>query len=272
MGWGTYTDIPRHLEAATNIITLRLSDHPVGLDRLFDLLAVESVLYHIFHAATGLWSESEQPDYRFDINFWTRAEALLDRSTFFPWASRSLNSPVLGVPISLFRLAILLRQQCRTTVLYDGTDLEDTKNEVLGWEMALFHTKTLHSISVSTRAGSNTTEGYYLDASSLYAIIVSLLQTQIPRKEPGPPSEVLSGSWQVRRAIQILKKYDQDDGWAQCFIGNWPVYTLGFFMSSPEDKQVVRADMQRRWNLTKLAQIGRFSGDLEKTWNNRQEF
>jgi hypothetical protein len=271
MGWGTYPDIPRHLEAATNIITLRLLDRPVGLDRLFDKLAVESVLYHIFHAATGLWSESKQPDYRFDINFWTRAEALLDRSTFFPWASRSLNSPVLGVPISLLRLAILLRQQCRKPVLHDRTDLQDTKKEVLGWETALFREQRLHSTSVGTRARSNTNEEYYADASSLYAIIVSLLQSQMPRKEPGPPSEVLSGSWQVRRAIQILKKYDRDDGWAQCFIGNWPVYTLGFFMSSPEDKQVVRADMQRRWSLTKLAQIGRFSGDLEKTWTTRQE-
>lgn len=271
MGCGTYPDIPRHLNAATNIITLRLLDSPTGIKGLFDILAVESVLYHIFHVMTGLWSDLTEPDYHFDINFWTRAETLLNRSTFFPRASRSLNSPVLGVPVSLYRLALLLRQHCRNSFLLDTTDLEIMQKEISGWETSLLCEQELQSASGSNMGESDVQEEYYRDASSLYAIIVSLLRKEMPRKEPGPPLEAGSDNWQVRKAIQILKKYEQDDGWARCFIGNWPTYTLGFFMSASEDKQAIRADMQRRWDLTKLAQITRFSSDLENTWMTRQE-
>lgn len=270
MGCGTYLDIPRHLNAATNIITLRFFHRPTGIDRLFDILAVESVLYHIFHVMTGLWSDLAEPDYQFNIDFWTQAETILNRSTFFPRASRSLNSPVLGVPASLFRLALLLRQQCRKSFVIDTTELENMKNEILGWEISVLCEQELQSASESNTGESDIQEEYYRDASTLYTIIVSLLQKEMPRKEPGPPLEVASNSWEVRKAIQILKKYEQDDGWARCFIGNWPTYTLGFFMSATEDKQVIQADMQRRWDLTKLAQITRFSSDLETTWMSRQ--
>lgn len=103
------TDIPQHTSLASRIPTRRLLDRPVGIGRLFDRLAVESVMYHTFSITTGLWSETERASYNFDLELWDRAERL-DRSLFFPGALRGPNSPVLGVPVSLFRIALCLRR------------------------------------------------------------------------------------------------------------------------------------------------------------------
>uniref|UniRef100_A0A8H7N3N2 Zn(2)-C6 fungal-type domain-containing protein n=1 Tax=Bionectria ochroleuca TaxID=29856 RepID=A0A8H7N3N2_BIOOC len=265
MGWGTYSDIPRHLNAAMSIIALRLLDRPMGIDRLFDFLAVESVLYHIFHMTTGLWTELSGPNYDSYIDFWYQAENLLDRSSFTT-ASRRLDSPVIGIPIALFRLALLLRQQRRNSLPLT-MDMQSIRSEVLGYEMMLFGSQELQSTSDNLAIQ----EEYYKDARSLYAIIVSLLWKQmLPHSEPGPPLEVSVDCWQIRQAIQVFKKYEHDDGWARCFIGNWPTYTLGFFMSAAEDKEVIQAEMQRRWDLTKFAQVNRYIRDLQSTWAARQ--
>lgn len=248
-----------------SIIALRLLDRPMGIDRLFDFLAVESVLYHIFHMTTGLWTELSGPNYDSYIDFWYQAENLLDRSSFTT-ASRRLDSPVIGIPIALFRLALLLRQQRRNSLPLT-MDMQSIRSEVLGYEMMLFGSQELQSTSDNLAIP----EEYYKDARSLYAIIVSLLWKQmLPHSEPGPPLEVSVDCWQIRQAIQVFKKYEHDDGWARCFIGNWPTYTLGFFMSAAEDKEVIQAEMQRRWDLTKFAQVNRYIGDLQGTWAARQ--
>ncbi|VUC27460.1 unnamed protein product [Clonostachys rosea] len=266
MGWGTFSDIPRHLNAAMSIITLRLLDRSACIGRLFDVLAVESVLYHIFHMTAGLWTDLPGSNCDSYIEFWYQAENLLDRSNFLSPSSRCSASPVIGVPIALFRLALLLRQQRRNS-LPPTMDVQSMQSEVLGYEVMLLGSHE----SQSTSDSSTIQEEYYKDASYLYAIIVSLLWRQmLPRTEPGPPLEVLGDCWQIRRAIQVLKKYEHDDGWAKCFIGNWPTYTLGFFVSAAEDKQLIHAEMQRRWDLTKFAQVNRYIVDLQSTWDARQ--
>ncbi|KAH7122081.1 hypothetical protein B0J13DRAFT_156198 [Dactylonectria estremocensis] len=269
MGYGTNADIPRHVTAAKRILTLRLFSRPLSIDRLFDRLAVESVLYQIFLVSTGLWSDSDGIDCDFDTEFWTRAEQLLDRSSFFPGQSMSFNSPVLGIPVSLFRLAISLRQQYRVPFTQERTAvLERVRSEVEVWEVALLCDQEL---KLSPDERPNGQERYYRDAAYLYAIIVSMLLEQLEQNETTGSAPVASGeSWQVRKAVQILRGHQYDEGWTKCYIGCWPVYTLGFFMSSPEDIELIRSEFQRRWDLTGFSQVSRFSRDLENTWFARQ--
>lgn len=269
MGWGTYSDISRHLDAARSIVDLRYLEQPTHVDRPtkpIDTLVIESVLYHMFHMTTGLWSDLSEPDYIFDLDFWCRAEIRLGQLSLVPGSLVSYNSPVLGVPISLLRLTILLRQQCRMFSIFDVTAIAKIKAEVTTWEKAFLYDRGPQS---TWKINEEQPEEYCRDASSLYAIIVSLLFDQMPRKEPGSPLAVNGDSSRVRAAIEILRKYENDDGWARSFIGNWPTYTLGFFMSRPEDRQVIRVDLQRRWKLTNMSQAQRFHSDLENTWTIR---
>lgn len=142
VGIGTYTDIPMHVNAAIRIIKTRLLDRHKTVHRLFDRVAVKSVLYQIFLATTGLWTQEAEAEYKFDAVFWTRAEDFLDRSTIFPGQPISLNSPVLGVPISLFRLSFMLQKQYGSGLALDSAMLSRIRDEVAECEALLLCVRT----------------------------------------------------------------------------------------------------------------------------------
>lgn len=266
MGRGTYSDIPRHVNAATRILTLRLFDRPLAKNRPFDRLAVESVLYQIFLVTTGLWSDQMSLDYDFDTQFWLQAERLLYQSTLFPTGSNILNSPVLGVPVPLFRLTITLKRLYQGTSQSDLVALHRIRTEVEEWEMVVLSGKDIDCLSPTEPR--NRKHEFYTSASYLYILIISLLFDQISQQvsSAGPPSPALRDCWQIEKVIQVLQRYRDDDEWKWCFLGNWPIYTLGFFMSDPDHIEIVRSDVWRRWELTKFSQLYRFSNDLEETW------
>ena len=272
MGCGTYSDISRHLDAAISIVDLRLLKPliPTGVDTPIDMLIMESVLYHAFHVATGLWSDIVGSDYTFNIDFWVRAESRLYQTAVNPRSPSSYNSPVLGVPVALLRTTLLLRQKFRRFSTFDVVDTENMGGEVLAWEAALLRDQEIQPTQEPNTNRANAQGDYCKDASALYVIIISLLLSQIPQSKPGPPLQASGDDLRVRRAIEIVRGHERDDGWARCFIGNWPTYTLGFFISRPEDVQVIRTDLQRRWDLTKMSQAQRFRNDLETTWASRQ--
>ncbi|KAF2109666.1 hypothetical protein BDV96DRAFT_651644 [Lophiotrema nucula] len=261
IGRGTYNDIPRHLRAATRVLQMRLFSAPQNFSRPFDRLAVESVLYHIFLASTGLWSDEYKLDYEFDMPFWIRAEQMLDQDLLFPCQSYSLNSPILGMPAALFRIVIELKQlDSRTPKWKDN--LERLRNEIETWEAFL----------LSDKETDVPAENYYRDASYLYILIASMLLEQRSSSDierPGPPNMPPREGWQIIKATQILRKYKDDEGWANCFIGNWPVYSIGYFVSTSEDAGLVASDLQRRWQNTKFMQIARYKYDLGNTWSKR---
>ncbi|KAF2260878.1 hypothetical protein CC78DRAFT_522587 [Lojkania enalia] len=269
MGRGTYTDIPNHVNAATRILTLRLFDRPLSIRRPFDRLAVESVLYQIFLVSTGLWSEDIPLDYEFDSQFWLQAEKLLDHSSLFPGRSRAINSPVLGVPVSLFRLALLLKQQYHNLTGPDREISGQLKNEIGEWEMLVMCDRDPECPSTSEMP--NRKSRFYRDGNYLYILVVSLLLQQlVPNVHNNkPPRPASSDCWQITKALEILQYHTNDDEWKLCFIGNWPIYTLGFFVGTREGIELVRREIETRWRLTKFSQLARFGNDLEHTWARR---
>ncbi|KAL1596380.1 hypothetical protein SLS60_009026 [Paraconiothyrium brasiliense] len=287
MGRGTYFDIPRHLNAATRVLALRFFKQTSTIGSTFDRLAVESVLYQIFLASTGLWSDEEvnrRLDFDFDLDFWLRAEGLLDCSRVFQGQSNSTNSPVLGVPFSLFRLALQSKQMYQGAISYNQEAMNKIRGEIEVWESLVLREEEIDELSENEKR--NHQHSFYKSASYLFILIVSLLLEQldtlhiiqdVQTDNPGesvehrsrPPLAADPDSWQIKKAVQILQSYEHDNEWASCFIGNWPVYSIGFFMVRPDHVQLSRNELRRRWDLTKFNQVARFCNDLEKTWAQR---
>lgn len=264
---GTYTDIPMHVDAAIRILRMRLWKRKETINRLFDRLAVESVLYQIFLVSTGLWTQRPGADYQFDAVFWHQAERLLGRSEFFPGSPTSLNSPVLGLPVSLFRLAIILRQQYGSGSAPDADVLRQIRDEVQDCEAFLLCEPEVGCQDDGCLLSDE--EICYRDANFLYAAAISLLFEQLMTQDAnstGPPSPVSRDAWQVRKAIRILEQQQLSTAWSRYYIVNWPVYTIGLFLESRDDRAILQADLERRWCESKFAQIFRFLQDLESIW------
>ena len=262
MGEGSYQDIPFHLRAATRIIKLRLLHSPAFvITKPFDRLAVESVLFQIFLVTTAHWSkQSEKHDYVFDVKFWLDCESLLTRSTMFPGRSTSCNSPVLGIPVPLFKLNLTIKRICDNLHLLTSETLAHLKTDVSYWEAAL----TLG------REHSAAQRSLCDDATFLYILIASLLVEQLElyhvTKGQRPPYGVTSTHWQLEGMLSILRRRHDDEGWHRTFVANWPVYTVGVFVEEQEDIALVREAMRRRWARSNIYMCSRYMHDLEIVW------
>lgn len=242
----------------------------------FDHLALESVLYQMFLTSTVLWSD-DAPLAEFDLEFWLKAEQLLDASVMFPNKPNSINSPVLGVPIALFRLAIQTKQACQHPGLQSVIEMERLYDEIREWEAIVLGPHGVELAPKDDAFGRQQT--YYDGATHLYILVVSLLFEQVQRLlETGSvpesqvtrlPETVPRHTWQVQKALRILSHFGHDDDWASSYIGNWPIYTLGFFLDNTSDINLIQNEMDRRWSMTKFMQISRFRNDLEAAWSGR---
>ncbi|KIW69228.1 hypothetical protein PV04_05117, partial [Phialophora macrospora] len=268
MGRGTYNDIPRHVNAAIRILKLRLMERPLSISRPFDRLAVESVLYQVFLVTMGSWSDYSALGYQFDPAFWLRAENLLAQSMLFPSTSISTNSPVLGVPIDLFKLVLSIKRLWESPFRHDEETLDEVRTELDEWERTI-----IISGPASPDDQSDSHYELYKDATALYVLVASLLVQELSEGHTeaiGPPEPVPPDCWQIEKTVEILRRHETDVDWARCYIGNWPVYTLGFFMSAPDDIQLIRDDMRRRWDLMRFSQLERFRNNLEAIWIQRE--
>ncbi|KAF4123071.1 hypothetical protein GMORB2_6619 [Geosmithia morbida] len=161
LGLGTYRDIPRHVDAAMRILSARFLDTGATLERTVDKLAVESVLYQVFIVATGIWSERAP---RLDqnsngyVDFWIRAERLLQASSFFPDES-ILDSPVLGVPVQLLRLVMSICRGIHRPDTIDAAAMRDLRAQVDWWcdAMGLGTTTTTAAAAAAAAAATPAT-------------------------------------------------------------------------------------------------------------------
>jgi hypothetical protein len=258
-------DIPQHLTATKRILTLRILNDPQLLKRHFHVLAIESVLYQTFLLSTGLWSDPVATDYDFDDRFWLQAERLLVRPTPGPNGYGIMNSPVLGIPVSLYRLVISLKKYYNEPTRPDQATLSELSKDVAQWEAELF------GIEAQMPDGdeeSKQRHRMYQSIIQLHVLVVSLLFEQISHDKATPkcPPRASSDRWQVAMAIRILQLHLEDEEWTLCFICHWPVYTLGLFMSTVEGRELVRFSIQRRWDRTKCSQLKRYQNNLEVFW------
>ncbi|KAJ1323758.1 RNA polymerase II-specific transcription factor-like protein [Microdochium nivale] len=285
-GWEcnvTFADIPKHVNAAARILAAKFfpsastqapsSQGPL-IQRPFDRLAVESVIYQMFIGAAGLWSDHGCPGYEFDMAFWIQAEVLLDTSTLYPGKPSSTNSPVLGIPVACFRLALAAKQHYQSDHLIDEEVLMQTKAELAKLlEVVLASSsQPVPSLEPNKEQGEESDESCrtllcYRDSAHLFVLISDLILEQLStrlhkqaekmiaeaREEeeaPTPmgsnndktqsghaaavPSAVPRSNSHLRQALRILRRHEADATWSAFYVGHWAVYTLGLFVQQQQ--------------------------------------
>lgn len=214
------------------VLTLRLFEAHNHTLQPFDHLALESVLYQSFLTTTVLWSD-QHPQTEFDSLFWGKAENFLKHNSMFPEQPDSLNSPVLGVPVALFRLAIQAKQAYQLPGSCSSSELAQLRDEIEDWEALV-----LGNGHVGVPNDSNTfrrQQLYYDGATHLYVLIISLLLRQA-KTEAAPadppslqnarlPKALPMSTWQIQKALQIFQAFEFDDGWSSCYVSWWNLCT-----------------------------------------------
>jgi hypothetical protein len=104
----------------------------------------------------------------------------------------------------------------------------------------------------------------------VYILIASLLVEQLGTYAnhggPAPPHPELSLNWQLKRMLGILRGQHDQVSWHRTSIANWPVYTVGLFVSTSDDVALIREAMRRRWVRTHMYLIAKYNKDLEGSW------
>ncbi|KAM0083143.1 hypothetical protein ACKRZS_005089 [Fusarium odoratissimum] len=259
-GSSSWDDQPQHVSAAIKIIISRVLNATSADLSAFLRLALESVLYQVFLLNNGLWSSATSYISLQSLNseFWARSERLLEHPDNMDFALLSLNSPVLGMPLAVMRLATFLGQLCLGRESANREHLVKLQTEVTTWE----------DFALQAVEQTDTFDALNRDANCLYAMVASILMQHLMAFGPnaGLPKVSPTDSWQACVALHILSRRAGDHRWSECFIGTWPVYALGFLLSEREDRDIVRRDMQSRRELTGFWIVKRFQEDLERSW------
>ncbi|EWG44976.1 hypothetical protein FVEG_05929 [Fusarium verticillioides 7600] len=259
-GSSSWDDQPQHVTAAIKIISSRILNATSTDLTTFLRLALESVLYQVFLLNNGLWSSVNSYVSLQSLNseFWALSEKLLENPTSLDFSLLSINSPVLGMPLAVMRLATFLGQLCLGRESANMEDLVKLQTEVATWEeFALQAVEQTDAYDVLNR-----------DANCLYAMVASILMQHLIAFGPntGLPKVSHTRNWRACTALQILSRRAEDHRWSECFMGTWPAYALGFLLSDAKDRDIVRRDMQRRRELTGFWIVKRFQEDLERSW------
>ncbi|RBR16334.1 hypothetical protein FVER53590_05929 [Fusarium verticillioides] len=259
-GSSSWDDQPQHVTAAIKIISSRILNATSTDLTTFLRLALESVLYQVFLLNNGLWSSANSYVSLQSLNseFWALSERLLEHPTSLDFSLLSINSPVLGMPLAVMRLATFLGQLCLGRESANMEDLVKLQAEVTIWE----------DFALQAAEQADAYDALNRDANCLYAMVASILMQHLIAIGPntGLPKASPTDSWQACTALQILSRRAGDRRWSECFMGTWPVYALGFLLSDGNDRDIVRRDMQSRQELTGFWIVKRFQEDLEASW------
>lgn len=108
-------------------------------------------------------------------------------------------------------------------------------------------------------------------ATTIMVTCASLLLNQLRSQPSGCPVVPANDECgeQVDRMMSILRYRKGDQRWVSCYVGTYPVYVAGYFTRSEEEIDLVRGDMQQRFENLHWGQVSRYWGDLETVWKMR---
>jgi hypothetical protein len=278
MGNGTYDDTSTHVNAAVQVLERRFFQPgaEIDLQQPTDRLMVESVIYQIFQLEMGFWSDDREKclPYQFDPRFWLKCENLLRSSSKFPELPDASSSPVLGIPMAIYKLMLMIRRlwtmDPRPPDFY--ILLSQLEIELDSWKQAESlepqNEKSTATCQPPLLAPSNTIVGH---ATMIMVICASLVLNQLRSQPSGclvaPVNDECGG--QVERMMSILRYRKGDQRWTSCHVATYPVYVAGYFTRSKEEIDLVRADMQQRFENLHWGQVSRYWEDLETIWRMR---
>lgn len=278
MGNGTYDDTSTHANAAVQVVERRFfqSGAENDLQEPTDRLVVESVVYQIFQLEMGFWSDDRDKglSYRFDPRFWLKCERLLRSSSKFPELPDASSSPVLGIPMAVYKMMLMIRRlwtmDPRPPDFYKS--LCQLEIELDSWKqvesLRSQNEQSTASCQPPLLAPSDTIVGH---ATTIMVTCASLLMNQLRSQPSGFPVALANDECgrDVETLMFILRYRKGDQRWASCYVGTYPVYVAGYFMRSEEEIDLVRADMQQRFVNLHWGQVSRYWEDLETVWRSR---
>lgn len=278
IGDETHDDISIHVGAAVQVLARRFLQPgaELGFKRPVDRLVVESVIYQIFQLEMGFWSDDsgEGLAYQFDPRFWLKCEGLLRGPSTSPELPNANTSPVLGIPMAIYKLMLMIRRLWTMNPKPPDFNHSLTRLEAeLGsWERYGLLEHENESLFASCKppiaVSSHSIVGH---ATIIMVTCASLLVHQLrrqPHGSPVAPNDEESGEL-VDRIISILRYRKGDHQWTSCHVATYPIYVAGYFMRSEEEISLVRSEMQQRFEDLHWRQVSRFWDDLETVWRMR---
>jgi len=238
-----------------------------------DRLVVESVLYQIFQLEMGFWSDvtGRGLAYQFDLRFWLKCEGLLRESSTTPGPIDASTSPVLGIPMAIYKLMLMTRRLWTMSPRPPdfSNSLKQVETELASWEwyelLGPENDNSLASCQSPMPTSSHSLVGH---ATLIMVTCASLLLHQLrgqARNAPSPPDDEEGGKM-VDKIISILRSRKGDHQWTSCHVATYPIYVAGYFMRSEEEINLVKAEMQQRFEDLHWRQVSRFWEDLETVW------
>ncbi|EXJ92957.1 hypothetical protein A1O3_01513 [Capronia epimyces CBS 606.96] len=270
----TNRDIPKHVTGAVRLINLRYAQsRKPPMARPIHRIIWESILYQMFRQTVR---HPFSVDFQPDFVFWDRAESVLQSLTF-PDASPAANSPVIGFPLSLQKLIIEIVPLCKSPHQPKPEVLRSLQHRMEYWESTVVEDGQCdkeESPSHVCTTPADRAHLFHQHSTSLYILAASLLLDWVSRSqevsyEAEPHLPPPCNSWQIRRALQIMRCSQAHEELSRCYLGSWPSLIFGYAVDRPEHVAVVRTDLDQRFHKMYSSEELLFLRELESVWRTR---
>ncbi|RDW72454.1 uncharacterized protein DSM5745_07626 [Aspergillus mulundensis] len=281
--WGQDTALdPRgHVAGAVKLLNLRYDKAlPLAMTRPFDRLTIESVIYQALLLSIR---RPFAPNFHIDSELLYRSEVILGTEALINAADHS--SPVLGVSVSLYRLILDIidfRNLPAQQITADA--LRHLRTRMKRWEALVLDTGTSNShLHMQLQARVGKPDPFQKSIMTLYILAASLLldwSTEIlsarhlcvnvvsadsEDRDAFHPNGL--SSWQVERALPLLRQPNCVETWSRCFLGVWPLSIFGYaVVNDGEMKRMLRDILRQAYQRTGYGEIGRVLNELETLW------
>ncbi|KAF5013205.1 hypothetical protein FDECE_784 [Fusarium decemcellulare] len=258
-------DPRNHVSGAVKLLDLLCQDgsSPISMTQGFNRIIVESILYQAFLLSTR---RPFAPYFHVDTQFITRAEGLLvPRSNQDPLYATS--SPVLGIPISLYRLQISIINFHNSPNEQYPERLATLRSEMDYWEALVLPRDAPRLTSTSA---AHTFDLVILATSLLLDLVAESFTYQLPIDLLNMSSRNRSSRWQIDMCLEILRQPQDVDKWTRCFLGAWPLLILGYAVNSDEDMAVIQRALGQMRRRIGYGEVQRMQDELERVWSTKK--
>ena len=226
---------------------------------------MESIAYQAFMLSMkSLFT----PKRFFDGRFVSRTEALLVN------AISPSSSPILSLPLPLYRLLWDMIQLCSKTTKPTENDINRIEFDLQRWEaLVLQH-------QIVTVAGPKPDEYYYTWFQHLYVLAASILFGWISGTITLPLTIKLPSlatidrnlspskppTWQMKHALAILEQRDILESWTRTYLAVWPLLIFGLASNSQQEASFIHDSLIGVRNRTGFGITQKILEDLEYEW------
>lgn len=206
------------------------------------------------------------PNFHVHKAFIQQADLLLSYLSFKD-ASIARNSPVLGLPLDLYRLILDIVTYFGSRTLNEDLDPLRIQVQVRFWERRL-------ELVQNAEKGNALTGRPHIDLITLYILATSLLFDLMLLHHPdsitskrGRNIEERQEHWQVARIFMMYKHPSDYTRWAKTYISLWPVLILGFAVKRQQDMMFLRQFLQDMRTSIGYGEAQRVQSELSGIWS-----